>query len=308
MASRLSENGPAQGDKAMSGATLVKAKKVVIGKKGSRLIGDVLAYLVLALLGIVFMLPFLWMVSTSLQGLDEVYAFPPHFIPEDIQWSNYVEAWNALPFDRFFLNSLIVSGATTVGAILTCSMAGYSFARLRYPGRDKIFLAYLATMMIPFPILMIPLFIIMRGMSLVDTLLGLILPAMFSAWGTFLMRQFMLNLPKEIEDAARVDGCGFFGIYWRIVLPLIKPVIATLGIFTFLMTWNEFLWPLIMISSIEDKTLPLGLTMFQSRLAGRTPWNLVMAATTFSIIPVLIVFILGQKYYVRGITMSGIKG
>jgi multiple sugar transport system permease protein len=292
----------------MSSTTLLKAKKAVVGKKGSRLIGDFLAYLALALLGIVFVLPFLWMVSTSLKGLDEVYAFPPRFIPEDIQWSNYLEAWNALPFDRFFLNSLIVSVGTTLGTILTCSMAGYSFARLRYPGRDKIFVAYLATMMIPFPILMIPLFIIMRGISLVDTLAGLILPAMFGAWGTFLMRQFMLTLPKEIEEAARVDGCSFFGIYWRIVMPLIKPVIATLAIFTFLSTWNEFLWPLIMISSIEDKTLPLGLTMFQSHLVGRTPWNLVMAAATFSIIPVLIVFVLGQKYYVRGITMSGIKG
>lgn len=248
------------------------------------------------------------MVSTSVKDLSEVYAFPPQFLPSVFKWSNYTEAWKALPFNIFFVNSLVVSSAATIGVLLTSSLAGYSFARLRYPGRDKIFLAYLATMMIPFPVLMVPLFIIMRNLHLVDSLGALILPAIFAPAGTFLMRQFILTLPKDLEDAARVDGCGFFGIYWRIVLPLIKPVIATLGIFTFLGSWNEFLWPLITISSIEHKTLPLGLTMFQSRLAGRTPWHLVMASATFTIIPVLIIFILGQKYYVKGIATTGIKG
>jgi multiple sugar transport system permease protein len=192
--------------------------------------------------------------------------------------------------------------------VLTSSMAGYSFARLRYPGRDKLFLAYLGTLMIPFPVLMVPLFVIMKNLQLVDNLWSLILPAIFTPAGTFLMRQFILTLPRELEESARVDGCGFFGIYWRIVLPLMKPVLATLAIFTFLGSWNEFLWPLITISSIENKTLPLGLTMFQSRVAGRTPWDQVMASATFTIIPVLIVFILGQKYYVRGIVTTGIKG
>lgn len=163
-------------------------------------------------------------------------------------------------------------------------------------------------MMVPFPVLMVPLFVIMRNLNLVDTLWSLILPAIFTPAGTFLMRQFILTLPRELEEAARVDGCGFFGIYWRIVLPLMKPVIATLAIFTFLGSWNEFLWPLISISSIEHKTLPLGLTMFQSQLSGRTPWNQVMASATFTIIPVLILFVLGQKYYVKGIVTTGIKG
>jgi ABC-type sugar transport system, permease component len=162
--------------------------------------------------------------------------------------------------------------------------------------------------MIPFPVLIVPLFIIMRNLHLVDTLWSLILPVIFTPWGTFLMRQFILTLPKELEEAAIMDGCGFFGTYWRIVLPLMKPVIATLGIFTFVGSWNAFLWPLISISSIDNKTLPLGLTMFTSRLAGRTPWDQVMAAATFSIIPVLILFVLGQKYYVKGIATTGIKG
>jgi multiple sugar transport system permease protein len=157
--------------------------------------------------------------------------------------------------------------------------------------------------------LMVPVFILMQDLGLVDTLQGLIIPAIFSAWGTFLMRQFMLTFPKELEDAAKLDGCSVFGIYWRIFLPLSMPVIATLGIFTFLAQWNDFLWPLIMISSVDNKTLPLGLAMLQARLlAIEIPWQLVMAAATFSIIPVLVIFVAGQKYYVRGIVLSGLKG
>ena len=211
-------------------------------------------------------------------------------------------------FTRFFFNSLFVACATTAAVVLTSSMAGYSFARLRFPGRDLLFLAYLGTIMIPFPVLIIPLFILMRQLGLVDTLAGLILPAAFTAWGTFLMRQFMLSIPREIEEAARMDGASFWRIYLQIILPLSRPVIATLGIFTFLGSWNDFLWPLIMISSVESKTLPLGLTMFQSQIPIKTPWQLVMAAATFSVIPVLFVFVLGQKYYVRGIATTGLKG
>jgi multiple sugar transport system permease protein len=280
----------------------------VLGRRRSRQIGDVLAWAFLSALAVLWVMPFAWMVSTSLKSIDEVYAFPPTFVPGSLRWSNYVDAWQAVPFSRFFVNSVIVSVSATVGALLTCSMAGYSFSRLRYPGRDRIFLAYLGTMMIPFPVLMIPLFIVMRGLDLVDTLYGVILPAVFTAWGTFLMRQFMLTIPRELEEAAKVDGCSYFGIYWQIILPLCKPVIATLGILTFLGMWNEFLWPLVMINSIDNKTLPLGLAMFQSRKAAGTPWHLLMASATFSMVPVLVVFVLGQKYYVRGIVTTGLKG
>lgn len=279
-----------------------------IGMTRQKRFGDGAAWVALTLLGILWMAPFLWMVSTSFKGLDEVYAFPPRFIPEVIRWSNYLEAWQAVPFARFFTNSLFVAVATTAAVIVTSSMAGYSFARLRYPGRDLIFLAYLGTIMIPFPVLIIPLFILMRQIGLVDTLPGLILPAAFTAWGTFLMRQFMLSIPREIEEAARMDGASFWRIYAQIIMPLSRPVVATLGIFTFLASWNEFLWPLIMISSVENKTLPLGLTMFQAQIPIKTPWQLIMAAATFSVLPVLIVFVLGQKYYVRGIATTGLKG
>jgi multiple sugar transport system permease protein len=260
-------------------------------------IGDAVATIVASAIGVLFLIPFLSMVSTSLKTLPEVYQVPPSPLPQIFKWSNYVDAWNALPFNEFFLNSVIVSVTVTVGVIITSSMAGYSFARLRYPGRDKIFL-----------VLMIPLFIIMRNLHLIDTLGALILPALFTPVGTFMMRQFILSLPRELEEAARIDGCGFFSIYWRIVLPLMKPVIVTLGIFTFLGSWNDFLWPLITINNIDSKTLPLGMTMFVSRVAGQTPWNQVMAAATFSVIPVLLLFILGQRYYVKGIATSGIKG
>jgi multiple sugar transport system permease protein len=280
----------------------------VLGKSARTHLGNAFAWLILGLGGVMMLLPFLWMVSASLKGLDEIYEFPPSFIPDRILWSNYVEAWRMLPFGRFFLNSGMVATCVVLGQLFTCSLAGYSFARLRYPGRDKLFLLYLSTMMIPFAVIMIPLYVQMRWFSWIDTLWPLIIPAIFTPWGTFLMRQFMSTLPRELEDAGRIDGCSFFRLFWSIILPLTKPALATLGIFTFLGTWNDFLWPLIIISSVSNKTLPLGLVMFRTRLPIETPWQLVMAASTFAIIPILIVFVLGQRYYVQGIVTSGIKG
>lgn len=279
------------------------------GIRRSALLGNVLAWLFLLVVGVLWMVPFLWMVLASVKSLGEIYQVPPTILPTVFHWDNYVQVWTTVPFGLFFRNSGIVAVSVTVGQILTCSMAGYSFARLQFPGRDKIFLTYLGTLMIPFPVLMIPVFILMQDLHLVDNLAGLILPAIFSAWGTFLMRQFMLTFPRELEDAAKLDGCSAFGIYGRIFLPLSMPVIATLGIFTFLAQWNDFLWPLIMISSVDNKTLPLGLAMLQARLqAIEIPWQLVMAAATFSIIPVLVLFVVGQKYYVQGIVLTGLKG
>jgi multiple sugar transport system permease protein len=267
-----------------------------------------LIYLILILGCIVMAMPFLWMIVSSLKSAGEIWTFPPVFFPKDIKWANYIDAWNALPFDKFFINTLIVTISVTVGQLFTCSLGGYAFARLQFPGRDKIFLGYLATLMIPFPVIMIPLFILMKNIGWVDSLIGLIAPGLFSAWGTFLMRQFMLSIPRDLEDAAKIEGCSLWGIYWRIILPLCKPVLATLGIFTFLATWNDFLWPLIMINTIPKKTLPLGLVMFQARVAAETPWHLIMAASCFTIVPVLILFVIGQKYYVRGIVTTGLKG
>jgi multiple sugar transport system permease protein len=279
-----------------------------VGKKGREQIGNVAAWTVLAVGGLLCLIPFLWMVGTSLKGLDEVYTYPPTFIPERIQWRNYIEAWRRLPFAVFFRNSAYISALVALGQMFTCSMAGYSFSRLRFPGRDGIFLFYLATMMVPFAVTMIPLFITMRAFDWVNRHLALIVPALVTPYGTFLMRQFMSTLPKDLEDAARVDGCGFFRLYWRIILPLAKPALATLGILTFMGTWNDFLWPLIIISSLKNKTLALGLLMFQEQSTMKTPWHLMMASATFAVTPILVIFTLGQKYYVQGIVTSGLKG
>jgi len=201
-----------------------------------------------------------------------------------------------------------VAAVVVLGQLFTASLAGYSFARLRYPGRDKLFLLYISLLMVPFIVLMIPLYVLMRQLGWVNNLLAIIVPFFFTPWGTFMMRQFMVTIPRELEDAARIDGCGFFRTYWLIILPLTKPALATLAIFTFVNTWNSFLWPQIVLSTPNVKTLPLGLASFQAQSAMRTPWHLIMAAATFVVIPVLIAFVVGQKYYVRGIVTSGIKG
>lgn len=285
-----------------------KPKAKGLTKQQRKAAGDIIAFILLLIGGVSMMIPFLWMVFTSFKTISEIYAFPPTFFPEQWLWSNYAKAWTLLPFNKFFLNSAIVSLCVVFGQLFTCSLAGYSFGRLRYPGRDRLFFLYLATMMIPFAVVMIPLYVQMRWMNWVDTLWPLIVPAVFAPWGTFMMRQFMSTLPRELEDAARIDGASFFRIYRTIILPLTKPALATLGIFTFLGSWNNFLWPLIIISSLNLKTVPLGMMAFQSRMPAKTPWELVMAAATFSIIPILIAFVMGQKYYIRGIVTSGIKG
>jgi len=285
-----------------------KHKGSLFGQKQTTLLMDLLVYVVLSVVGIIFILPFAWMVANSFKDLRGIYQFPPTFIPEVWHPENYIDAWTATHFDSGFLNSAIVAAAIVIGQLFTASLAGYSFARLRYPGRDKIFLLYISLMMVPFTVLLIPLYVQMRYFNWVSTLQAVIVPFLFTPWGTFMMRQFMVTIPRELEDAARIDGCGFFRTYWLIILPLTKPALATLAIFTFVTTWNSFQWPLIVLGKPKVKTLPLLLASFQAQSAMRTPWHLIMAASTFVVIPVLIAFIIGQKYYVRGIVTSGIKG
>lgn len=209
-------------------------------------------------------------------------------------------------FAAFYLNSVIVAVCVTCGQVFTSSLAGYAFARLHFPGRDKLFLSYLGTLMVPYVVTMIPVFILLRMMHLVDTYAALILPAMFSAYGTFMLRQFFLTIPTELEDAARIDGCTKWGIYTNVILPLSKPALATLTTFVFLSNWNSFMWPLIVISSPEKKTLPIGLYAFMGQYT--TEWTLLMAASLMVMLPVLLVFMLGQRYFVKGIVLSGLKG
>jgi len=214
--------------------------------------------------------------------------------------------WQALPFDRFLINSAIVSILTTVGQLATCSMGAFAFARLRFPGREKLFLIYLGTMMIPFQVTMIPIFILVKNLQWLDTYQGVVVPGLFSAYGTFLLRQFFMSIPSELEDAAKIDGCGHWRIFWNIILPLSKPAMATLGIFVFMWSWNNFMWPLLVIRSLEMNTLPLGLSYFLGQYT--IYWNLLMAGTMIALGPVLIVFLLAQRYFVEGITLTGLKG
>lgn len=221
-------------------------------------------------------------------------------------WKNYVDAWKAVPFGKFFINSIFVSICITFGQVFTSSLAAYAFARLNFKFRDQIFIGYLATLMIPYTVTMIPVFILLKFLNWIDTYQALILPGMFSAYGTFMLRQFFLSIPKDLEESAIIDGATKFTIYWNIILPLSKPALATLTTFVFMYAWNDFMWPLIVTNSMEMKTLPVGLAAFQGLYT--TNWTLLMAATVIVLIPVLLVYIFNQRYFVRGIVLSGLKG
>jgi len=266
----------------------------------------ILIHILLAAGGLTMIIPFLWMLSTSLKTDQQAYIFPPVWIPKPVVWGNYLTVWQALPFGRFFINSVIVSVDVTLGQLITCSLGAFAFARLRFPGRERLFLLYLATMMIPFQVTMIPVFILVKWLGWVDTYAGLIIPSLFSAYGTFLLRQFFLTIPQDLEDAAKIDGCGYFRIYWNVMLPLSQPALATLGIFVFMWSWNNFLWPLLITNSLEMNTLPMGLSYFLGQYT--IYWNLLMAGTTIVLLPVLIVYFFAQRFFIEGITLSGIKG
>lgn len=288
---------------------MTAGERVKVKQKRIRRIKALAAYLFLALGSASMVLPFLWMLTTSLARPDQVWtrrAWWEGWVPTTFAWQNYVAASQVVPFLRFYWNSIFVALCTTLGVVVTSSLSGYAFARLRFHGRDKLFLGYLATMMIPSAVTMIPVFILLRMLGWIDTYQALILPGIFTAYGTFLLRQFFLTLPKELEDAAKIDGCSLFGIYSRIILPLSQPALATLTIFTFLGSWTNFMWPLIVMSSPERYTLPVGLAYFQS--LHFTDWTLLMAGAMMMIAPIILVFMFTQRYFVEGIKLTGIKG
>lgn len=268
--------------------------------------GKMFAHVLLILGAATMVIPFLWMLSTSLKSEQQAYLFPPVWIPNPIMWSNYRATWEALPFNLFLLNSAIVSILVTLGQLLTCSLGAFAFARLRFPWREQLFVLYLATIMVPFQVIMIPLFILVRELQWLDSYPGLIVPMIFSAYGTFLLRQFFKTIPFELEDAAKIDGCSYWRIYWNIMLPLSKPALATLGIFVFMWSWNNFLWPLLVVNSLEMKTLPLGLAYFLGQYT--IYWNLLMVGATIALLPILVIFFFAQRYFIEGITLTGLKG
>lgn len=256
--------------------------------------------------GVVMLAPLVWMLSSSLKEPGDIFLYPPEWLPRPIVWQNYLQTITVMPFGRYYLNSIIQAVGVTALQLLTSSLAAFAFARLRFRGRDWLFLLYIATMMIPFPVTMIPNFIIMRVLHWIDTYRALILPPAFSAFSTFLLRQYFMSIPLEFDDAARVDGASSWRIWWQVILPLSGPALATLGIFTFLGQWNNFLWPLIVTNADHMRTLPVGLAAFQGQY--RIEWHLLMAGSVISLIPILIIYIIGQKWFVRGITLSGMGG
>ncbi len=282
--------------------------KNALGSKEKRL--QLFAYAVLVIGAVSMILPFLWMATTSLKTLDAIFIQPKNwiqmFVPTMFKWENYAEAFKVVPFAKFYLNSIMVGLAVTAGTVFTSAMAAYAFSRLTFPGRDKLFFAYLATTMIPGTVTIIPVYVLMRLFGWVDTYKALIIPMIFSAWGTFMLRQFFMTLPKELEDAAKIDGCGFFRIFWTIILPLSKPALATLTVFTFMGNWSSFMWPLLVTNSETMRTLPIGLESFKTQYS--TDWHLLMAGSVMAMLPIVIIFIFTQRFFVESLKLTGVKG
>lgn len=273
-----------------------------------RFLKQFLICLMLAIFGAFMAFPFLWMIISSLKTPDEIISVPITWIPKDPQWQNFIEIWSSIPMKQMYLNSLLVTTVITLAILLTSSLAGFALAKYRYRGREFLFLLMLSTMMIPFFVLLIPLFSIIRTFGWDNTYLGLIVPNIVTAFGIFLMRQFTQSIPDEMLQAARIDGASEWQIYWRIVLPLQKQALAALGIFAFVYHWDSFIWPLVVVNQEELYTLPLGLNMLRNAYSSQANMNLLMTGSTLAVIPSLIVFILLQRYFVKGITMTGMKG
>jgi multiple sugar transport system permease protein len=262
-------------------------------------------HVVLFAVALVMAAPLLWMLGTSIQTLPESRTFPPA-VPSGIHWQNYRNALTDAPFARWFLNSTIVALSAVVGNLVFCSLAGYAFARIRFFGSSGLFLAMLATLMIPFQVIMVPTLLIVRDLGLIDSLGALIAPNLVTPIGIFMLRQFFRALPVELEEAARIDGASRIGVLVKVVLPLSTPILATLGVMTFLWSWNDYLWPLIAISTPDNMTLQLGLASFSG--THNTNWPLLMAGTVLSQLPMLAAFFVAQRHFVRSLAFSGLKG
>lgn len=268
--------------------------------------GQILKYLVLILLGVLFVFPLYWMFVSALKSPSEIFSVPPTWWPADPQWHHFVEVFQQVPFARWMFNSGFVAITVTLVALLTHAMAAYSLARLQYPGRRFLFGLIIGTLMVPFWVIMIPLYIEVRAFGWLDSYWALIIPAIPNAFGIFLLHQFYLGIPRELEEAATIDGCSKAGVFFRIVLPLSKSIMAALAVFFFVANWNNFLWPLLVTSSSEMKTVQVGIAGFTGQYMN--PWAYLMAANTIAVVPNLVVFVLLQRQLMESITMTGIKG
>jgi multiple sugar transport system permease protein len=288
-------------------ARAVSARQPLLGQRRLRFLHRLMVYSVLILLSILFLLPFFWMVSTSLKETDEVFTYPPSFFPTSFHWHNYIDGWRILPFSTFLRNSLIVTTANVIGNLISCTLVAYGFARLRGRGKNFLFLLMLATIMIPREVTIVPRFIFFSKLHLVNTFWPLILPAWFGwPFFIFLLRQFFMTIPRDLDDAARIDGASHLRILWDIIIPLSKPALATVAVFSFIGNWTNVLDPLIYIRSTDLYTLPLGLNLMRGPQF--TQYNWLMAVSILTIIPVMVVFFFAQRTFVRGVTLTGVGG
>jgi multiple sugar transport system permease protein len=267
-----------------------------------------LLYGVLVAVAVVLLLPFAWMVSTSLKGNEAIFAIPPQWIPETVRWDNYAEVFERMPFLLYLRNTTVITVMTIVGTVLSSALVAYAFACLRWPGRDALFLFVIATMMLPLQVIMIPLFVLFKEFGWLNTYKPLIVPAFLGggAFNIFLMRQFFMTIPTDLLDAARIDGASEWTIFWRIAMPLAKPALVTVALLTFMFAWNDFLGPLIYLSDQAKNTLALGLALFTGQ--HQTDWGVLMAASIMMMAPVVLLFFFFQRYFIKGFTMSGLKG
>lgn len=270
--------------------------------------GDIFSFIILTIAAILVLMPLLWMFSTSLRPVSESFNLPPQWLPTEFRIENYIAPFESnVPFEALFANSMKITLAVTAGQLVTCSLAGYAFARLRFPGRNFLFILLLASLMVPGQVTIIPIFLLMRSLGLIDNHLAIILPGLISAFGVFLMRQFFKQMPQELFDAARVDGAGHIRSFLQIAMPLAGPALATLGIITFNAIWNSYFLPLIFLNSWGNMTLPQGIALLTGYMGSGNP-SVVMAAVTMAILPVLAVFIFAQRWIIEALTRSGMKG
>jgi multiple sugar transport system permease protein len=267
--------------------------------------GDIFAHLAVILVAVLALLPFYWMVSSSLKTMENMFRLPIQWVPDPVNWRSYREAWRAQDFTRYFWNSGIVAGLITLGNLLLASLAGYSLAKFRYRGRGVLFILILSTMMLPLEVTMVPLFLIIKRLDWPNTYPGLIVPFLVDGFGVFLMRQYMLGIPKDLIEAARIDGASELRIFWQIVLPLCKPALAALGVFTFREAWDMYVWPLIIVTKDSLRTLPLGISLFMSSYG--TSWDQLMAVAVLGTLPMILLFFFLQRAFIQGIALTGLK-
>ena len=282
-------------------------RPVHLARRQRETIGHLVIHVVLICGAIILMIPLAWMLSTSLKTQGTVFSMPPEWFPSTIHWGNYVDVFRTVPFARFVLNTSKLTLLNVVGKVISCSLVAFASARLRWRGRDIVFLIMLATLMLPTQVTLIPQFVLYRKLGWIDTLLPLVLPNWFGGpFLTFLLRQYFTTIPFELDDAARIDGATLFDIYWRIIMPLSKPALAAVAIFMFNSSWTDFLGPLIYLQTPANYTISLGLRAFQDQYT--TAWQLLMAASLIAMLPVLLIFFFAQKYFIQGIVFTGVKG